>query len=222
MTTTTTLYRLIVDTNAYAGNFERESVAFATGLVGECGVGGEEAEQAREEMSSASIQWWEKHGLHLPDDEEYPCLRPAAIYPTVGFFNNGYGGHFPSTDEGRAQALVKYKEAVVSYEGKTQKRLSEVEVGKGNWTQEALDREMLASKNKVAAALLEEKVNEHPAYQSVAVCTDELPPPEVVKEFSDRMKQFLVSKKIELLDISMETETTTVQPEVRKSVRTKM
>jgi hypothetical protein len=218
--TTSTLYRLIVDTTSYAGNFERQSVAFATGLVGECGVGNSEAEQAKEEMSPSSRQWWQEHGLQLPDDEEYPCMRPAAIYPTPGLFNNGVGGNFPTTDEGRAQSLVAYRASVAAYEAQNQARLGSVEVGKNGWTQEAVDRELRASHDKVAASLALEKVNEHPSYQSVAVCTDAPPPPEVAKEFAERMRVFMAKQKVEIIDIAMQVETTKMEVEVRRSLRT--
>ena len=32
-------YAFVVETNQYAGNFEREMCAYVTGAVGECGVG---------------------------------------------------------------------------------------------------------------------------------------------------------------------------------------
>jgi hypothetical protein len=42
-------YILLVHTNSYAGNFEREMCGFMTGIVGECEVGDGEAEKFREE-----------------------------------------------------------------------------------------------------------------------------------------------------------------------------
>jgi len=38
------MYKFIIDTDQYAGNFEREMCAYLTGTVGECGVGDEFAE----------------------------------------------------------------------------------------------------------------------------------------------------------------------------------
>ena len=34
----------VIDTDKYAGNFEREMCAFMTGIIGECGIGVEEAQ----------------------------------------------------------------------------------------------------------------------------------------------------------------------------------
>jgi hypothetical protein len=44
-------YIFVVDTEEYAGNFEREMCAYATGMTGECGVGYEGAKQYAEDMS---------------------------------------------------------------------------------------------------------------------------------------------------------------------------
>lgn len=41
--TTDIKYQLIVETDSYAGNFERDLTAFATGVVGDCQVGEEAA-----------------------------------------------------------------------------------------------------------------------------------------------------------------------------------
>jgi len=38
-------HSFIIDTNEYAGNFEREMCAYCTGQIGDCGVGEEEAEK---------------------------------------------------------------------------------------------------------------------------------------------------------------------------------
>ena len=46
-----TEYSLIIDTDQYAGSFERETTAYCLGAVGDCGVGVEEAEIAHEEES---------------------------------------------------------------------------------------------------------------------------------------------------------------------------
>jgi len=44
------LYIFVIDTDYYAGNFERNLCAYATGYVGECGVGRQMAQQFYEDM----------------------------------------------------------------------------------------------------------------------------------------------------------------------------
>jgi len=82
---------VIVDTEQYAGNFERDMVAFITGQVGECEVGEEHAATARYELSAKTLQWFDDNVLQLPD--EHGCRRPANLSPTPGWYNDGNGNH---------------------------------------------------------------------------------------------------------------------------------
>lgn len=84
---------IVIDTAQYAGNFEREMVAFITGQVGECGVGDGVAEEERENI--ANIAWFDGHAVQVADDNG--CERPASIWPSPGRFNDGYGGHHDDT-----------------------------------------------------------------------------------------------------------------------------
>lgn len=85
-----------IDTNEYAGNFEREMCAFITGQVGECGVGDRLIAEAREELAedtfNNTLEWIEESIVHESDDNG--CSRPCSIWPTPGWYNNGMGGHF--------------------------------------------------------------------------------------------------------------------------------
>lgn len=86
-----TLYLFVVDTESYAGNFERPLCAFVTGQVGECGVGEELAEQARKEIGEALLLWFD---ANVAFKEEDGVARPVGIRPTPGWYNDGYGGHY--------------------------------------------------------------------------------------------------------------------------------
>ena len=68
------MHFLIVDTENYAGNFERELVAYATGCYGDCGVGDGEAEDAREDMTHCTA-----HGRAGPKETD-------GFYPGVSVF----------------------------------------------------------------------------------------------------------------------------------------
>ncbi len=52
----------LIKTDSYAGNFERDMCAYITGMVGECGVGAEEAQLFYQEMGLVE---------HLLDEGEY-------------------------------------------------------------------------------------------------------------------------------------------------------
>lgn len=63
-------FNVLVKTNSYAGNFERELCAFMTGHIGECGVGGELVEPIITALFDGYIE-------SEPDD--HGCFRPVEI-----------------------------------------------------------------------------------------------------------------------------------------------
>lgn len=207
--TTETRIRLIIDTDSYAGNFERQSVAYATGLVGDCNVGDKEAASCDGVVPDDVLVWWEDHGVQLPDDNG--CCRPAAIHPTPGFFNNGMGGNFPSTEAGRAEALIKLRESTAQYVAQQLARLDKVDPSKpeyqrGNWTLEAVAREKQQYQDKLDAVMAQTSVTEYPAYMSVAVTVDEVPSQAILDLFVARMTEYLATKEVTVTGSGIETE----------------
>ena len=103
----------IVDTNKYAGNFERQMIAYMTGMYGDCGVGQEEAIVFYKEMGFLEKDFVCKDS-HLPYQDnpylpyednpfneiitqlpdERGCFRPSAIWPNHNWFNDGNGKHY--------------------------------------------------------------------------------------------------------------------------------
>jgi len=75
---------VIIDTEQYAGNFERDMIAYITGELGECNVGFDMAKQARRELPTATRQWFADNVVHVAD--EHGCVRPAAISATPGWY----------------------------------------------------------------------------------------------------------------------------------------
>jgi len=74
-------FAFIIDTNEYAGNFEREMTAFITGVVGECEVGEEYIDEDIAEIFDEEIQ-------QVSDD--HGCYRPCEVYKgdSVAIFFN--------------------------------------------------------------------------------------------------------------------------------------
>lgn len=66
------LYGIIIDTNQYAGNFERELCAHLTGQYGDCGVGIELAE-----LVPDNIKELFNNVISRPDESN--CWRPVEI-----------------------------------------------------------------------------------------------------------------------------------------------
>lgn len=67
-------YIIAIDTDSYAGNFEREMCAYITNQVGGCGVGQEIAEAYLTEYS----EWFADH-IRQEDEEHDNCYRPCAL-----------------------------------------------------------------------------------------------------------------------------------------------
>jgi hypothetical protein len=76
----TAKFAIVVKTNNYAGNFERQMCAYLTGTVGECEVGKELVEDEISELFENIIG-------NEPDDNG--CYRPVAIGCDIdGFTTN--------------------------------------------------------------------------------------------------------------------------------------
>lgn len=94
---------IAIDTNSYAGDFEREMCAWITGRIGECRVGEEYADEAEEQLKNGP--WYEAYVIQEKD--EHGCSRPCGVWATPGWFNNGTGGHF--RDDSPEAATVQHK-----------------------------------------------------------------------------------------------------------------
>lgn len=86
-TPTESCWVFVVDTDTYAGNFARPMVAYMTGAVGECGVGEDEAALVPLDIAAR----FEERMLGARD--EHGVSRPASIWPTPGWSNDGHGKH---------------------------------------------------------------------------------------------------------------------------------
>jgi len=89
----------VVDTTAYAGNFERELTAFMTGMLDESGKGRFEAQQFREFLEDEYGETGNIFdGLVVLRPHEECGDRPCIIYPTPGRLNDGRGGHYDARE----------------------------------------------------------------------------------------------------------------------------
>jgi len=89
MTIQETVYIVVIDTNRYAGNFEREMCAFCTGLTGDCGVGVDEKKEFEEAYNDYMFD-----DMGVWRDKEGNCRRPVelvekdSVYNSVGILFN--------------------------------------------------------------------------------------------------------------------------------------
>ena len=162
-------YIFVIDTEQYAGNFERPMCAYITGRTGDCGVGDEEAEVFNKEMNVDEYAL--DNEIHpfqfvIGRADEHGCSRPVTIYPTPTWFNNGLGGEFRDGQE--SEALIHYREQCL-------KESERLYVGdKAAWEQKA--------KNA--------KLQKHPSYQSVAIFMERQPTVDEWRILEERAGKF--------------------------------
>jgi len=70
-------YLFIVDTNSYAGNFERQMCAYMTGCYGECEVGESESCIFEQEVDDCELK--EELDNIITQRSENGCARPVEI-----------------------------------------------------------------------------------------------------------------------------------------------
>lgn len=143
---TGTTYILVVDTDSYAGNFERELAGYATGVCDrDRGHGDREAEDtatAHPDMVGALMT------KSLPVRHDEYGMVTNTIRATPGRLNNGFGFAFPAGDpEAALEAKAKAKDTARQYNAKqiemAQGRIDRNDFqpeAEGAWTREACER----------------------------------------------------------------------------------
>ncbi len=190
----------VIDTEQYAGNFERQLCAWCTGQVGECGVGDSEAEdfRAAHPEVAAALQGLVRHF----DRDGSGCKRPACLVATPGWLNNGMGFHFKDTPAQRKKALTAFKRDMVAYDqsqlAMVERRLAEqsFETTPHGWTRAACERtqaRILASRAEVANM---EEPHRYPAYLSVGIGFRHVPRDEVVELMQQRAALYAAQHKL--------------------------
>lgn len=187
-------YIFTVDTDQYAGSFERQLVAYMTGQIGECEVGEEEANSFREEESQETFNLFQNIVDHVPDPDN-GCIRPATIVATPGWFNTGMGNHHRDGTPD-SEALEAYKKAKYEYELKYRemhaKYLEQLRAGRevGHWTEQTLLEEIQRYDRLLAETEANTTFHKYPAFMSVGLYLNSRPPQELVKILKRRAEAF--------------------------------
>lgn len=162
--TTQIKYLLVIDTEQYAGNFERPLCAYLTGRIGDCSVGDEYVNLLKNKPSFSNV-------FSVPD--EHGCERPCVIFPIPGWFNNGLGGHFRDGQED--EALEAYRIAGVAYVEQSLSNYLRIRdsLFKGNkihgWTLKACDKVIKENQEKIESYKTSTTFTKYPSYQSVGI-----------------------------------------------------
>ncbi len=170
-------FAFIIDTESYAGNFEREMCAYCTGEIGECGVGDNMASLFQKEMELGDEDEGPFAKKILQRADEYGCGRPVSIWPTKGWFNNGMGGHFRDGQE--PEALEHRNQEYRNYGDKKPYSTNEEanEKHRRDWYEKQ-----------------PQPLGKFPAYNSVAIFFSERPTDEEVRLIIERAKKFATER----------------------------
>ena len=157
----------IVDTDKYSGNFEREFRAWITGQIDECDIGAAQARATEGDLSNEILQWFSHNLMQVPD--EHGTRRPGTIWPTPGFFNDGFGNEWP-VDADPEKIRMEYEASVQEHKGiRSPQELQEL--------QELIDR----------------GPGNFPSYQSVAIFFYVKPPENILNLMMKRAKNYCLS-----------------------------
>jgi hypothetical protein len=192
-------WTFVIDTNEYAGNFEREMCAYITGQVGDCEVGEELAEIARTEIAPKLLAELENIVAQVPD--EHGCCRPVTIWQNPRWFNDGMGNEWPVTHTNTKRQLAAYVQSEVDYWAPHIKNkraiIKDLKAGKkvSNWTIAAANREIKEHQKRIADAKKRKTVNHYPAYLSVGIWLHEKPSDPIIALFKERAANFQAAKR---------------------------
>jgi hypothetical protein len=167
-----TTYILVVDTDSYAGNFERELAGYATGIHDrERGHGDREAADAQRTAPDmvAALKAKSRAVRH----DEYGMVTNT-IRATPGRLNNGMGFHYAADDPvAMEDARTRSRQSMTEYQDRNLKdvrrRLAEGDFqaeGPGAWTREACERTLESAQASIDRA---GGFVSWPAFESVAM-----------------------------------------------------
>ena len=191
----------VIDTDSYAGNFERDLCAYITGCIGDCGVGQGMAELYDKEVGVEPFTN-PFEDIIVSEPDEHGCHRPATIYGTPGTFGNGLGGSFKDGQE--AESLAHYKAVAASIYGQYAEaprnhlkmlagddENAKAELKRLGWTVAACQEAIAEQEQKIAEAQVLTKTPKYPgAYNSVAISFEKRPTKEQISLMKERAYRF--------------------------------
>jgi hypothetical protein len=197
-------YIFIIDTDSYAGNFERDMCAYITGVVGGCEVGEEFAAMYDKEVNTDGKESVFLEYLDFRSDE-HGCARPCECWPTKGWLS--VGGHKAVRDEDWNQEdadKVYQTNTAEIYRGYL-KQVERVVIGEGGWTTASKATAIKRHEKDIERALKEKSPKNMPN-NSVAIFFDKKPTSEMIVLIKNRVRKFAEAKRqyVEKENISYE------------------
>lgn len=183
----------IIDTDSYAGNFERDMCAYVTGIIGDCEVGSEFAEMYNKEVNTDGLESVFTDYLERRADD-HGCCRPTSLWPTKGWLSVGHDKAVRKEDWNQAEADKAYQNEMAEIYRGYLKQTERAVVGQNGWTQEAKDRE-IANRKKEIERTLKEKSPKWEPNNSVAIFFEKKPTEKMVALMKERAAKFAEAKR---------------------------
>jgi hypothetical protein len=189
----------IIDTDQYAGNFERELCAYMTGVVGDCDVGDSFAALYNKEMGVKSGQDSTFIDILEQRSDEHGCCRPCATWETKGWLIDGADGAVREEDWDQAKADVKWRENQAAIDQRYYDMYAKMDpndpgVKAAGWTRESLDKE-LKRRQKEVDRVKKQKCPRRPPMNSVAIFFEKRPTLELIALMKERAAKFSKAKR---------------------------
>lgn len=181
----------IIDTDSYAGNFERDMCAYLTGVTGDCQVGDNFAALYHKEVKSPDGESVFHEYLEQRADDR-GCCRPASCWPTKGWLSVGDDKAVRKEKWNQKEADEAWQESQAKIYREYKKQTLLVKPGQGiydKWTQDEKDRE-LARNDKEIARCLKEKSPKYEPHNSVAIFFEKKPTAEMIALMKKRAAKF--------------------------------
>jgi hypothetical protein len=182
-------FSFIIDTDKYAGNFEREICAFVTGRIGEDGVGEEEGTQYIKDGYDP-LEFVENR--FDEDDLEDDTYRPVNVYPTPGWFNHGLGKEFKDGEEEKALKILKQDAA-----DNCKKQNDKIKNYK-HWPLESREQSIKQNTETMLAVVQRETIIKYPAYLSVAIFCSRQPTTDEMFFMQERARLYVKDRNINI------------------------
>lgn len=184
------MYKFIIDTDSYAGNFERDMCAFLTGRVGECGVGREFAERFSSEVGP------EFHNV-VDKADEHGVFRPCEMETTPGWFcvpwvSGGFretsGFDLETLRKERDRGVDNYYRPFIQQTRDIKARILAGEVVR-NWSLEDCETNIKSTRQRMQQNK-QAPLTKHPVHQSVAILFEGMPTAEQIALMKSRAPLF--------------------------------
>jgi hypothetical protein len=159
------MYIFVIDTEQYAGNFNREMCAFVTGQIGDCTIGDDFADMVPQDVSKRF------RDIVAQTPDEHGCHRPVKMWATEGWFNHGMGGDFREGEE--KQALEDYRKECLKY-AEHKVHPNDREAHEKRWKENA-----------------EKPLHKYAAYLSVGILFYDRPPDDLIELMKERANELM-------------------------------